>query len=129
MQMSRSPASSARSASTIPRRSAKVWPKTSRPQPRSRTTSVCIPRRSWAEGSFHDRLVIAGVEATAVRRRCPATWWVMSSFHVGLQPELEQPQLPELVPPQGGELAVGVGEELLDVLRPEQAALARRLGG
>src|SRR5215217_4010275 len=131
MQMSRSPASSARSASTTPDSSAKVCPKTSRPQPMSRTTSESMPR-SWCwEGCFHERLVIAGADATAVRRRWPATRGVpvTASHPVVLQPELEQAQLPQLVPLERGQLAVGVGQQLLDVLRAEQAALAGGVRG
>src|SRR3954452_3932410 len=129
MQMSRSPASSARSASTMPCRSPNVWPKTSRPQPRSRTTSEPIPCSWCSDGFVQDRLVIAGADGTAVRRRRPATrGCIVTSgaviLEVGLQPELEQAQLPELVALQRGELAVGVGQELPHVLGAEQGALA-----
>src|SRR5215208_4546520 len=125
MQMSRSPASSARSASTMPPRSEKVWPKTSRPQPRSRTTSEPMPWSWCSDGCFQERLVMAGADA---RRRRPATRGVfVMSDRVRLEPELEQAQLPELVALERGELAVRVGEQLADVLRPEQSALAGRL--
>src|SRR3954469_4834459 len=120
MQMSRSPASSARNASTMPPRSEKVWPKTSRPQPRSRTTSLCMPCNWCSDGCFQDRLVIVGVVATGLRRR-PATRGVpvTASDPVRLQPELQQAQLPELVALERGELAVRVGQELAHVLGPE----------
>src|SRR4051794_3932319 len=136
MQMSRLPVSSARSASTIPCRSEKVWPKTSRPQPRSRTTSCSMPCSWCSDGSFHDRLVRSGVEATGVRRRWPASRGAMTislrplcSYAVGLQPELQQAKLPELVAAQRGELPVGVGQQLVDVLRAEQTTVAGGVAG
>src|SRR3954469_1079461 len=131
MQMSRLSVSSARSASTIPRRSEKVWPNTSRPHPMSRTTSDRMPWSWCSDGRFQERLVIAGVVGTAVRRRWPATRGVTastSSHTLGLQPQLEQAQLPELVPLERRELPVGVGEQLPHVLGPEQPALTGRVG-
>src|SRR4051794_37353944 len=132
MQMSRSPASSARSASTMPRRSEKVCPNTSRPQPRSRTTSDAMPRSWCSDGSVHERLVSDGGGGTAVRRRWPAIREVTRTpplDAVRLQPQFEQPQLPELVPLERRELTVGIGDEVAHVLGAEQSALARGLGG
>src|SRR3712207_6210056 len=123
MQMSRSPASSARSASTMPDSSAKVWPKISRPQPMSTTTSESMPRSWCREGSLQERLVNAGPDGTAVRRRRPATRrGPVTSDPVRLQPQLEQAQLPQLIALERGELAVGIGEQPLDVLGAEEAA-------
>src|SRR6478672_9247300 len=132
MQMSRRPLSSARRASTMPRRSRNVWPKTRCPQPRSRTTSSPMPRVWCCDGCFHDLLVIAGVDGTAVRRRRPATLGCdteASSDGMRLQPELEQAELPELVATQRRELTVRVVQQLADVLGAEQPALTGRLTG
>src|SRR3954447_24762866 len=125
MQMSLRPLSSARSASSTPRRSPKVWPKTSRPQPRSRTTSDCMPRRWCSDGRFSERLVSGG--GVPPRRRAPATRGsgLTDSDPVGLQPELQQAQLPELVALERGQLPVRVGQLPLDVLRAEEPPLAR----
>src|SRR4051812_18004897 len=119
--MSRRPDCSARSASTIRPRSSKVCPKTSEPQPRSRTTSAVIRCRWCADGCFAGSLVSAGA-ASVVRRREPATQGTAEppSDPMGLQPQLEQAELPELVAPQRGVLAVRVGQQPVDVLRPEQ---------
>src|SRR4051795_12741754 len=115
----------------MPRRSENVWPKTSRPQPRSRTTSFCMPWSWCSEGCFQDRVVIAGAEGTAVRRRRPAMRGVpvTCSDPVGLQPELQQAQLPELVALQRGELTVRLGQQLAHVPGPEQRPVPRGVGG
>src|SRR4029453_12319566 len=52
-----------------------------------------------------------------------------ASDAVGLEAELEQAELPELVALQRRELTVGVGQQLADVLRPEQPAPTGRLAG
>src|SRR3954452_7177124 len=120
--MSRRPLPSARSASSTPPTSPKVCPKTSLPQPRSRTTSWSMPRRWWAEGRLSERLGKAGA---AGRRGAPAGRVVATTSHpVGLQPQLQQAQLPELVALERRQLAVRVGQQRLDVLLAEQPAVA-----
>src|SRR4051794_30360945 len=131
MQMSRLSVSSARSASTIPRRSEKVWPNTSRPQPMSRTTSDRMPWSWCSDGCFQERLVMTGASGTGVRRRWPATRAVTggtSSDALRLEPQLEQAQLPELVALERGQLAVGLGEQRLHVFGAEQPALTGGVG-
>src|SRR3954453_15305094 len=119
--MSRRPLPSARSASSTPPTSPKVCPKTSLPQPRSRTTSWSMPRRWWAEGRLSERLGKGGGAGgrappgggggAAGRRRPPARRVVATTSHpVGLQPQLQQAQLPELVALERRQLAVRVGQ-------------------
>src|SRR5690242_19785354 len=152
--MSRRPVSSARRAATIASRSSNVWPMTSRPQPRSRTTSAPMPRTWWAEGRRSEKPVRVGVVASP-RRRWPAmrpgarpgtrpaaraagsagpgvpSVRVMEppSDPVALQPELQQPQLPELVAPERRQPAVRIAQQALDVVAAEQPALPGRVPG
>src|SRR5690348_7116771 len=122
--MSREPAASARSTSAASEGFANVCPNTSRPQPQSRTTpssvgTVAVP----TAGSSPVMLTGSPPGPTLSRRRTSSGPTAAprpgassgpggSADPMGLQPHLEEPELPELVAGQGGEVLVRVGHEL-----------------
>src|SRR3712207_5676302 len=115
--MSRRSGPSARMASASACGLPKVWPNRSRPQPQSKAT--------FAAGG-----VAAGAPPSGSRPRPGRASGIPSpSDLVGLQPHLERRGLPKLRAAQRRDVLRRRGEEALQVLGPEQAALPRCSGG